>query len=291
MLLALAFGFAAAIVPHTELPSKFSGDRLFVAPRVANSTRRLTLWVDTDGDGFLRSGVVEQLHVKKGWMRTAFLPPLDEPAFPPVTGNNGALAILNDAEVANDPIFAGLDGQLGWSWLSGRIWTIDYPGRHFYWDHTAPAYSAAARVPLGFPRGHRFPSLGVVIDGKNYNAALDTAATVDLSQRTLAKLNDGIPPVRATSFIPHRTLEAWHAAHSDWTYVEDAGASPGVALIRVPEVHAARVTFRNVWFSTRSNDDVFRGEQVDMKLGPTAYHNCTVTVDYVHDAAGFECKS
>jgi hypothetical protein len=288
LLLALAFGFAAATVPHVQLPSAFSGDRAFVMPRVANSDRRLTLWVDTDGSGFLRSGLVQSLQLQKNGM-TAYLPRLDEPTFPPVTGNHGALPILDDAGVANDPIFNGLDGQLGWSWLNDRIWTIDYAGHHIYWDRTAPSFRDANLVPLSFDAGHRYPMLDIAIDGKTYRAALDTAATVALSQRTVAALNDGLPQVRATSFIPKRTIESWHAAHPQWQYIADAGYSHGVAMIRVPEVRANRVTFRDVWFSTRPDDDVFQGETVDAKLGPTAFGKCAVTIDYVHDDAAFEC--
>jgi hypothetical protein len=289
MLFGLAFGFAAATAPHVELPSTFSGNRLFVMPRVAGSTRRLALWVDTDGSGFLRSGTVAALHLQTAAMQTAFLPRLDEPEFPPVTGNHGALPILNDSGVANDPVFSGIDGQLGWTWLTDRIWTIDYAGHHLYWDRAAPDYPAASRVPLAFDRAHRYPALDIIVDGKTYRAALDTAATVALSRRTVTQLNDGMPPVRATSFIPIATMRSWHAAHPDWTYIADAGFSPGVSLIRVPDVHAARVTFRDVWFSTRPGDDVFQGETVEAKLGPTAFGTCAVTIDYVHDAAGFEC--
>ncbi len=85
------------------------------------------------------------------------------------------------------------------------------------------------------------------------------------------------------------TMRQWHAAHPDWTYIADAAYSPGISLIRIPEVHADRVTFRNVWFSTRPGDDVFQGDTVDAKLGPTAFGKCAVTIDYVHDTAGFEC--
>jgi hypothetical protein len=289
MLLALAFGFAAATAPHVELPSTFSGDRLFVMPRVAQSTRRLALWVDTNGSGFLRSGIVKALHLQNDAMRSAYLPRLDEVAFPPVTGNRGALPVLNDSEVANDPIFAGVDGQLGWTWLADRIWTIDYIGHHFYLDRAAPNYPGASRVSLVFDRAHRYPMMDVTIDGKTYRAALDTAATVALSERTATSLNDGMPLVRATSFIRKRTLDSWHAAHPEWRYIADAGFSPGVSLIQIPEVRAGRVTFRDVWFSTRPDDDVFQGDAVDAKLGPTAFRRCTVTIDYVHDAAGFEC--
>jgi hypothetical protein len=61
-------------------------------------------------------------------------------------------------------------------------------------------------------------------------------------------------------------------------------------MIRVPAVSAGGVAFRDVWFSTRPNDDVFQGDTVDVKLGPSAFGNCAVTIDYVHEFAGFECS-
>lgn len=296
MLLALAFSFSASVVPHTELPAVFSGDRLFVAPRVASSVRHLVLWVDSDGSGFLRSGLVNQLRLQQTSIASnehaqtaAYLPRLEENAFPMPTANHGALPVLNESEIANDPIFNGVDGQLGWTWLQDRIWTIDYAGHHLFLDHTAPPYRDADRVPLNFDRAHRYPQMDIAIDGKTYRSALDTAATVALSQRTFAALSDGLPPVRATSFIPHRTLDSWHTAHPEWRYIADAGNAKGVSLILVPEVRARRVAFHNVWFSTRPGDDVFDGDPVEAKLGPTAFATCAVTIDYVHDAAAFEC--
>jgi hypothetical protein len=285
MLLALAFGFAASTVPHIELPSAFSGGRAFVVPRVANSLRRMTLWLDTDGSGFLRSGVVSEFHLQTTGSDAAYLPRFDEVAFPAPTANHGALPILNDADVTNDPIFSGVDGQLGWTWFTDRIWTIDYVGHHVYWDRTAPSFRDADRVALTFDRAHRYPDLDIAVNGKTYRAALDTAATVALSRRAAALLNDGMPQLRATSFIPAVTLQKWHSGHPEWKYVADAG----VSLIQVPEVRAGRVTFRNVWFSTRPGDDVFQGDPVDAKLGPSAFGACAVTLDYVHDDAGFEC--
>ena len=297
VLLALAFSISAALVPHTELPSTFSGNRLFVMPLVANTSRRLALWVDSDGSGFIREKVVADLRLptvtqyQPQSVQAAYLPRMDERDFPPPTGNHGVLPLMNESDVANDPIFSGVDGQLGWTWLTDRIWTIDYVGHHLYWDHTAPAFPGADRVGLIFDRQHHYPQLDISIDGKTYRAALDTAASVALSSPTVTSLNDGLPPVRATSFIPRRVADAWHSAHPDWTYIADAGVSKGVSLIRVPEARAGRVVFHNVWFSTRPGDDVFSGETAQAKLGPTAFSKCALTIDYVHDAAGFECAA
>lgn len=290
MLLAAAFALSIGHVPHRELPSTFVGGRAFVMPRVANSNRRLALWVDSDGDGFLRGALVAELHLQKTPRHTAYLPLLGETGFPPVTGNHGALPILDDTQVASDPIFNGIDGQLGWTWLADRIWTFDYVGHHLYQDYAAPPYPAADGVALRFDSRHRLPQFDVVIDGKPYRAALDTAASVALSSSARSALADGLPRVRATSFIPRRVLDAWHTAHPEWRYLAHAGVGNGISLIRVPEVTAGRVTFRDVWFSTRPGDDVFQGESVDAKIGPSAFGDCAVTIDYVHESAGFECS-
>lgn len=288
MLLAIAFSFSLGNVPHVELPATFVAGRAFVMPRVASSDRRLALWVDTDGSGFLRSSVVSAFNLQTGGSHTAYLPPLNEPAFPAVRGNRGALPVLDDAQIRTDPVFNGIDGQLGWTWLDGRIWTLDYVGSHLYQDFTAPAIPARDRVLLRFDPKHRYPQLEIGLGGRTYRAALDTAATIALSPGAMRQLHDALPEVRATSFIQQRTLTALHTAHPDWQYVDDAGA-PGIAMILVPRVTAANVTFSNVWFSTRPNDDVFQDDPVDAKLGPSAFGNCAVTIDYVHDDAGFTC--
>lgn len=289
MLLAVAFSFGVGAVPHRELPATFIAGRAFVMPRVAESRRRLALWLDSGGDGLLRSTTVSQLHLETTPQHTAYLPKLDETGFPAIAANHGALPILDDAKVADDPIFSGVDGQLGWTWLADRIWSIDYVGHHLYQDFSAPSYPSRDRVPLQFDAAGRYPDLQIEIAGTSYRAVLDTAASVALSPQTLQRMSDGVPAVRATSFIPKRTLEAWHAAHPQWPYIGDAGIAKGVSMIEVPQVRADRVVFSNVWFSTRPNDDVFAGESVDAKLGPSAYGHCAVTIDYVHAEAGFEC--
>jgi hypothetical protein len=290
MLFAAAFALSIGSVPHRELPATFQAGRAFVMPRI-NERRRLALWLDSDGSGFLRSSVVSELHLQTTAAHMAYFPAVMEPGFPAVIGEHGALPVLDDTQAASDPILSGIDGQLGWSWLADRIWTIDYAGKRLYQDYASPPYPDADRVPLQFDAQHRYPQAELTIEGAAYRAALDTAATVALSQDAVEKIRDDLPPVRATSFVTKRTLDQWHAAHPDWSYIPNAGIGGGIALIRVPEIRVSKVTFRNVWFSTRPNDDVFEGDTVDLKLGPSAFANCAVTLDYVHESAGFECST
>jgi hypothetical protein len=292
LILAALFSFGSG-VPHTVVPSTFTGGRVFAMPLVENSLRRMTLWVDTDGTGFIRSGVAQQLHLQAAVVSgepAAYLPRFDTADFPAPAANHGALPILNDAEIAADPLFAGVDGQLGATWLDDRIWTFDYVNQQLWLDHSMPSYHSSEIVPLQFDRMHRYPRIPVNIGGAQYTAALDTGASVALNTSARTALNDGLPAVRAASFVPLGTLKQWRAAHPDWQFIANAGISRGVSLIRVPEVRADRVVFHDVWFSTRPNDDVFKGDSVDLKIGATAFGSCAVTIDYVHDLSAFRCS-
>ena len=42
---------------------------------------------------------------------------------------------------------SGVDGQLGGSWLSDRIWTIDYAAEQFWLDQAAPAAASTDIIP------------------------------------------------------------------------------------------------------------------------------------------------
>lgn len=288
MFLAVALSLSIGAIPHRELPSTFVAGRLFVMPRVANSNRRLGLSVDTHGSGFIRSTVVSQLHLQTADQHVAYLPAFSETAFPAVTANYGALPILDDAQIARDPVFSGVDGQLGWPWLVNRIWTIDYIGRHFYQDYSAPPVPDSERVPLLFDSDHRYPQLMIEIGSNAYRTALDTAASLAVRD-ALASGTYTAVHVEAMSFVPFATMMAWHTAHPDWLYGPINGLPSDVVMIRVPEATAGGVIFHDVSFWARPRDGMFKGESVDLILGPNAFENCALTLDYVHDFAGFEC--
>lgn len=260
-------------------------------PRVADALSRMTLWVDSGGSGFIRLSAVTNLRLQtvgSGKGELAYLPRFDDP-LPSISENHGALPILNDAMVANDPVYTSIDGQLGAGWLADRIWTIDYVGHHLWLDHATPAYHSADVVPLGFDRTHRFPRIDISVGGTTYHAALDTGASVALNPAAAAAVIKGPAAVAASSFIPAKTLQQWHQANPSWRYIRSASPTAKVSMILVPQVQANRVVFRNVWFSTRPNDDVFQGGDVQAKLGASAFGNCAVLLDYVHDISAFQC--
>jgi hypothetical protein len=213
---------------------------------------------------------------------------------PALTVHGGTLSVLHRADVARDPIFAGLDGQLGASWLQHRVWTFDYRRSTVHWrcDGGEPAHAADEEIPLSFSLeesgrltgGVQYPQLQIVIAGEPLLASLDTAATVALSPRGVAALH-GSEAVRATSFVTQALVARWHELHPSWTYIGDAGQQRGITAILVPSVRAGPVRFTKVWFTTRPEDDVFAGERERVKLGPTAFGCCSVTIDYARRRA------
>lgn len=256
---------AASIV---QLPSSVVNGRFFYQPVVGG--RRLTIWLDTDGSGFVAQRAVELLKLLPIGRDTRLPSGVVQP-----TANGGLLPIV--ATDPSDAIFTSIDAQLGATWFAGRIVRMDY--RRARLSLLPPASKPAGslgRAPMRFatgPDGRRidgkqYPTVDAAIAGGTYAMSFDTAATVAIGGA-----------VRATSFLKSDVLEAWHAAHPRWPYVARAGDA-GVAMLRVPSVTIGTYRARNVWFSTRPNDDVFEGERVAGKIGPTAFSTVSVTLDY-----------
>jgi hypothetical protein len=144
------------------------------------------------------------------------------------------------------------------------------------------------RATLHFEMGHdgnridgrQFPSVDVTIGGTERVAmSFDTAATVVLALPIAKGLNDGWGAVRATSFVTHAAMRSWHAGHPSWQFIAGAGGD-GIDLLRVPSVSIGTYRTRDVWFSTRPSDDVFEGDGVVGKIGPTAFFRTRVTLNY-----------
>lgn len=302
---------AASCAP-AQLPAVFAGGRAFATPIVDSDARRLRLWIDSDGSGFLFDDVAARYHtiIVAGntagqratlpqWSARATIPALTRPAIragPTESVTHGAtLPILRRSDMAGDPIFDGLDGQLGASWLQNRSWTFDYVRGTLALrcDGMDPPHSKAEEIKLSYALdssgklagGLQYPRLSATVDGRSFPTSLDTAASVALSHPGRARMKDQLPIVRATSFAMRSVVARWHAEHPEWRYDANAGSMPGVEAILVPSVSADKVRFRNVWFTTRPDDDVFEGDDVDLKLGPTAFCRSVITIDYVHKVA------
>jgi hypothetical protein len=194
------------------------------------------------------------------------------------------------------PLFADIDGQVGAAFFQGRSWSVDYRAGTIAQLSQLPRPSGRV-VALQFPKtngrvadGGWYPSIAVSVGGEGIRMSLDTGAAIALNERGIARLGSG-PVIRATSFIPNATAVRWHAAHPDWPYVHDAGVEPGVNLIRAAGVSLGGVQLGPVWFSTRSNDDVFSGETVGGKLGGSAFAGKGIVLDYPGARAIFEDDS
>lgn len=289
----LAVAIAASLV---SLPAEFSGGRILLTPTVAATRVRLHLWMDTDGSGFLPESLVRKLGLRafsvrhrSMAMRVAQLPALAS-RFPEPLGLKGGIPEVHlGKDQLADPLFRGIDGQVGASWFQERVWSIDYVSHRVQWfpDGRAPRHDPALEVPFSFVRsagasldGSEYPLVSVAIDGVRLSMSLDTGASVALSKTTLNTLNDGLPAVRGASFVLRDVAGAWHRKHPRWRYVANAGQTGGVDLIQVPLVRLGGVALSNVWFSTRPHDDVFEGDAVAGKLGGTAFVGKMLILDY-----------
>lgn len=275
------------------IPSSFTDQRAFAVPTAAYDLRTLRFWLDSDGSGFIFDDVVRRYGTivpsTPGNTR-ARLPRFAQGAsIPALTAPEGTLAVLDRDSVSHDPIFAGLAGQLGASWLQNRVWTFDYVRQKLLWrcDGSEPAHSSAEEVRLSFATdasgklsgGLQYPQVNVRIAGQQFLASLDTAATVALSPAGLSAMPRG-GAVRATTFATSALVAQWRAQHPKWPYVANAGRQSDISAIMIPVVEAGDVRFVNVWVTTRPGDDVFEGEREKIKLGPTAFGCCTLTIDY-----------
>jgi len=302
LVLMVAIGQNALAAPCgvVRIPAVFSAGRAVATPVADVDHRTLHLWIDSDGGGFEFDDIATRYGTAvaggNAEMRRAKMPRWSSQAWlPGFATTNQMLPVLRRAAVAGDPIFRGLDGQLGASWLQNRIWTFDYLRSTIAWrcDGSIPHHAKADEVKLSFAvdkdgkysAGLQFPRLRVAVGGNTYKASLDTAATVALGASGVVRMRDSQPSVRATSFAKRSVVMRWHAEHPKWRYDAYAGRDPGVAAILVPEISTGQVRFRDVWFTTRPDDDVFAGDDVDLKLGPSVFGRSVLTIDYVHGIA------
>jgi len=271
---------AASAAFNQNLPAAVVNGRFFYQPSVV--VHRLRIWLDTDGSGFVTRRCVEMLGLSVAANHTALPDPVMQP-----TALAGRLPVF-DPDPA-DSIFADIDAQFGATWFQGRIVSLDYPrGRLQLLAPSDAPSGTQGRATLHFqtgPNGDRidgrqYPRVEVTIDGnERVPMSFDTAASVALAPATEKALSDGWGAVRATSFVTHAAMRSWHAAHPSWRFIARAGGD-GIDLLRVPGLTIGTYRAHDVWFSTRPRDDVFEGESVTGKIGPTAFFRSRVTLNY-----------
>jgi hypothetical protein len=271
-----------------ELPAAVVNGRFFYQPSVG--AHRLRIWLDTDGSGFITQHCVEKLNLNVVAGHTILPDSVTQPTVP-----SGRLPVF-DPDPA-DRIFDGIDAQFGATWFQGRIVSLDYPRQSLQLLTASDAsLGTLGKAALHFqtgPDGNRvdgrqYPSVNVTIGGADRIAmSFDTAATLALTPASEKLLSDGWSAVRATSFATHAAMRSWHTAHPSWRFIAGAGGD-GIDLLRVPSLSIGTYRARDVWFSTRPGDDVFEGESVTGKIGPTAFFRARVTLDYPAGEAYFD---
>lgn len=259
--------YPAVAAQTLDIPVVMRGGRFFAVPRTADG-RAFRCWLDTDGSGFIFAEAVRAFGLRVDG-KSASLPAFAPNASIPEPGRNGGTLPVFERSAADraDPILQDFEAQLGATWFAGRIWRMNFKSQSVAMLHSPLAErDATASVEL---TDSVYPHIVVRVDGETLQASFDIAAS----------LATGKTPsdVRATSFVTAATFDKWSGAHPEWTARTYPG---GVRAIFVPDVSVGETTFTNVEFSTRPNDDVFEGQDLQLKLGANAFADSVVTIDY-----------
>ena len=307
---------AESMPPATAqvLPTVYEAGHFFAIPETPDGLR-LKLLVDTGGGGgggmyWIGKVTAQRLRLKSiactadgQHLPVAQLPDYQVGLGLPPPGNGpcgAALLVVPQAD-------SSYDGQLGAGYLSGRIWTFDYPAHRLTFEGDAWQPDLAVhRAPLGFPHDaggkptSGFARITIRVDGEPLDMLLDTGAT-SYPTPAAARIS-GTPTVRGegvTRYITTGTLERWHKAHSDWRVVENAdnkaAAHPLKRIIEVPNVEIAGWSVGPVWF-TEQPDRAFHEYMAQMMDKPTegavggnVFGHFVMTIDYPHEVAYFRC--
>ena len=288
----------------TRLPVRYAGDRFYVLPTTTTGNR-LVFYTDTGGGtNMIYTHAVEQLgletsEIERGdeTYRVVSLS-LEGIPLPSSLPPFGERFLVTEAPERS----ASSDGFLGRTWFAGRVWIFDYPdkslsvtGRERHLPQSHPH-----RVSLGFQtnaegdRTTHFPSVRIEVDGAPVDLLFDTGATVYLSDGALARLDDGGPPARGTSFIVESVFESWRERHPEWRVIEHADATLDMPMIEVPEISVAGLSVGPVWFTMRPDRNFhefmsqWMDRRIDGALGGSALRFFRVIVDYPNAVAAFE---
>jgi hypothetical protein len=205
------------------------------------------------------------------------------------------------------PAFQGYpattDGSLGESWFGGHSWTWDYPHQQLllrpkHWQPASAArdWAVTFQTPAKGARQLHYPRVMISVDGAAIPMLFDSGALTVLTPAALLALDDGMSATRSTSMITHSVFEAWHARHPDWRVIDDAQLKTHSRMILAANVDAAGVSLGPVWFTERP-DENFHGMmsslmsgQVEGSIGPNAFSDVIVSVDYPRSRAWLQTK-
>lgn len=296
------------------VPTVYEAGHFFAVPETRDG-QRLKLLVDTGGGGnggmyWVTKTVADRLHlapvdcrIGDHHVQAAPLPDYrpQRGLPPPLDGPCGAALLvlpLNDKS---------MEGLLGGTYLTGRIWTFDYPAQRLALEPSSwrPAPGARA-TKLGFQHDEAgkhttgFARITIVVDGEPLDMLLDTGATA-FPTPAAAKLS-GTPTVGGqgvASYITTGKLDAWHRQHPDWRVLEHADTlvtkKAAQRIIEVPQVEIAGWSIGPVWFTERpdKNFHEYMAQMMDKPtegaVGGNVFKHFAMTIDYPRETAYFRC--
>jgi hypothetical protein len=265
-LLSLILPGLAGTAAAQKLPAEFDHNRIRLAvPAPDGSTLRFT----TDSGGgwnAITRPAAQRLKLPHAGRLPDDEHPLPLVAFPDFLVQAGVPAPPTDdaylqgrlVEAVDAPWIEN-DGFLGSRWFAGHVWRIDYARHEMVVGALATPSLGDHQVPLGFQtddtgrRQLNFPRIVVQVDGQDIDMLLDTGATAKLTADSAAPLQAPAGAYVGSSFIVKSQLEAWHAKHPDWRYVEHGDAMLGAPapMIEVPRVTVAGYAVGPVWFAQK----------------------------------------
>ncbi|MFC4526736.1 hypothetical protein ISN76_04750 [Dyella halodurans] len=229
------------------------------------------------------------------------------PGLPAPKGPCHGIALLPRSILHGQRDTFQMDGIVGANYLSTQgIWTFDYPAQQLRHESASwrPARDAK-QAPLGFgklPSGVQrgFPRLTMKVDGEHIDMLLDTGATSQPTQATIAATGDGtVNDIGATSYITTAMFERWQQRHPDWPVIEQGdtlfGPTHAMRLIRVPFIEWAGTRMGPIWFTERPVAAFHTVMAAEMDrapegaLGGNVFKHLTLTIDYPGHSAWVTC--
>ena len=295
------------------LPTVYEAGHFFAVPETHDG-QKLKLLVDTGGGGgsgmyWITQAAAQRLQlasvdctIEGKHPSLAHLPDYKAGRGLPPPGEGPCAAALMVLPQAHES-----DGQLGASYLLGRVWTFDYPAQRMTMESASWRPSPAAHESkLGFPHDAQgrqqtgFARITIRVDGEPLDMLLDTGAT-SYPTPEAARIS-GTPTVNGqgvTSYITNGKFKQWHQRHPEWRVVEHAdykvAMGPLKRIIEVPKLQIAGWSVGPVWF-TEQPDMAYHQYMAEMMdkpvegvVGGNVFQHFAMTIDYPHESAYFRC--
>ncbi len=297
--------------PSNRLPALFTHGLIFLEP-VSQDGDTLRFFTDTaDGtmmyqDDAERLGLITTSAIIDDQQQKAVFLPVFETAqsIPAPLLGDGLIPLLSDDRKPphHRAILEQEDGILGSTWFAMRTWSVNYRDETMalLLEENVPDVDSESIVPLSFrkERGeivHYFAGIETVIAGDTLSMVLKSGSHIILSEEVRLEL-DHPDPLFPVGLISGSVFEKWKQAHPDWPVYEGADIHHESPVIEVPEVTIGPHTSETVRFAVRPEETFrerfsqFTAEPVVGALGPDAFRNSHIILDYVNKMLIFQNK-